>query len=56
MSDEAVGCSVCHRALYARDADREGRCIDCRPATIERARRAEEREQAEAEKAQDRSA
>lgn len=30
MPDDAVtACTLCHRALYAKDANSRGRCVDC---------------------------
>lgn len=49
MSDEAVACKRCNRAVYARHVNDDGLCSECRPAALEKARKAEERAQAEAE-------
>lgn len=51
MSDEAAGCKKCGRAVYARHLNDAGLCSYCRPEAIERQKKAEEREQAAAEKA-----
>ena len=29
---DVTGCAVCHRAVYTRDVDDEGRCCFCAPA------------------------
>jgi DNA-directed RNA polymerase subunit M/transcription elongation factor TFIIS len=44
-------CSNCNRVLWSTDADREGRCEDCRPSVQrerEREAKAAEKEAAEA--------
>lgn len=50
MSDDAVACTRCNRAVYARHVNDEGLCSFCRPAALEKAKRAEERAQAETER------
>jgi hypothetical protein len=32
MKKKWVGCSKCNRVLWEEDADKDGLCVDCRPA------------------------
>lgn len=49
MSEEPAGCKRCGRAVYAKHLNDEGLCSFCRPAALEKARKAEERQQAATE-------
>lgn len=56
MSDEAVGCKHCGRAVYARHVDEHGLCSECRPAALERAAKAEARAEARVHAAEEKAA